>query len=287
MKTLRGLLTLVAALSVCAALSAARGAQEDREGVGQGLAERIQDLNLTDEQETKIADIRKECRPKIQEAAKELAGVGKEEMEKIHGVLTPDQRQKLQALREERKEHRAAGLAERIAHLRELDLTDAEMAQIADIRKECRPKIAKAMEGLRGILTDEQKKAREEGLKADKPRREVLASLNLTGEQKEKVETICKEVCSLVKEELEKIGDVLTAEQKEKLAELKDERRDRVRDRLACAVANSRELNLTDEQKAAIATIRTEFRPKVQEAGNKLRAAVRDEVAMILAVIKG
>jgi Spy/CpxP family protein refolding chaperone len=277
----------VAALSVCAALSAARGAQEDREGVGQGLAERIQDLNLTDEQETKIADIRKECRPKIQEAAKELAGVGKEEMEKIHGVLTPEQRQKLQALREERKEHRAAGLAERIAHLRELDLTDAEMAQIADIRKECRPKIAKAMEGLRGILTDEQKKAREEGLKADKPRREVLASLNLTGEQKEKVETICKEVCSLVKEELEKIGDVLTAEQKEKLAELKDERRDRVRDRLACAVANSRELNLTDEQKAAIATIRTEFRPKVQEAGNKLRAAVRDEVAMILAVIKG
>jgi Spy/CpxP family protein refolding chaperone len=277
----------VAALSVCAALSAARGAQEDREGVGQGLAERIQDLNLTDEQETKIADIRKESRPKIQEAAKELAGVGKEEMEKIHGVLTPDQRQKLQALREERKEHRAAGLAERIAHLRELDLTDAEMAQIADIRKECRPKIVKAMEGLRGILTDEQKKAREEGLKADKPRREVLASLNLTSEQKEKVETICKEVCSLVREELEKIGDVLTAEQKEKLAELKDERRDRARDRLACAIANSRELNLTDEQKAAIATIRTEFRPKVHEAGNKLRAAVRDEVAMILAVIKG
>ena len=29
------------------------------------LAERIQDLNLTDEQEAKIADIRKEFRPKV------------------------------------------------------------------------------------------------------------------------------------------------------------------------------------------------------------------------------
>ena len=106
MKTLRALLILVGALSVCAALSAARAAQENRNGVGEGLAERIQDLHLTDEQETKIADIQKEYSPKVEEAAKELSGLVKEEMEKIHPVLTPEQREKLQALRAERKEHR-------------------------------------------------------------------------------------------------------------------------------------------------------------------------------------
>jgi hypothetical protein len=48
-----------------------------------GLAERIQDLHLTDAQEAKIADLRKEYRPRIQQTGKELAGVVTEEVEKI------------------------------------------------------------------------------------------------------------------------------------------------------------------------------------------------------------
>jgi len=252
-----------------------------------GLAARIQDLNLTDEQETKIADIRKECRPKIEEATKELAGIVKDEVEKVRGVLTPEQREKLQALKDERKEHRFEGLAERMAHLKSLDLTDAEMSQIGDIRTEYRPKIEEALTRMRGILTDEQKKAREEGLKAGKSRREVRESLNLTDDQKAKFEAVCKDVCGLVKEEMGKIKDCLSDEQQAKLAELKDERKDRVRDRWACRIANMQELNLTDEQKNAIAEIRKEYRPKVQEAGNKLRAAVRDQMSMILDTIKG
>jgi Spy/CpxP family protein refolding chaperone len=251
------------------------------------ILERIQDLNLTDEQEAKIADIQKECRPKVEEAVKELAAFEKEEVGKIREVLTPEQRDKLQALREERKEHRLEGVAQACAHLKELDLTDAEMTQFADIRNEFRPKIMKALEGLKGMLNDEQRKAREEGLKAGKKHSEVIASLNLTSEQKEKCEAVHKEVGTLVREEMEKIRDALTAEQREKLPELKDERKDRVRDRLACRIANFSELNLSDEQKTKIAAIRTEFRPKVHEAGNKLRAAVRDEVEMIVKVVKG
>jgi Spy/CpxP family protein refolding chaperone len=287
MKTLRALLILVGALSVCAALSAARAAQENRNGVGEGLAERIQDLHLTDEQETKIADIQKEYSPKVEEAAKELSGLVKEEMEKIHPVLTPEQREKLQALRAERKEHRVEGLAAKLAHLKELDLTDAEMSQIQQIRNEFRPKIAKAMEGFKGILNDEQRKSREQSLLAGKKRREVLESLNLTAAQKEKAEEVGKEVRTTVREEMEKIRDVLSAEQQAKLVELKDERHDRARDRLASAIVNSRELNLSDEQKASIAKIRAEFRPKIHETGTKLRAAARNEMEMILAVIKG
>jgi Spy/CpxP family protein refolding chaperone len=285
MRMLCTILTLAAALAIAPRLFADEKSQAG--GGGEGLAAHVQDLNLTEEQETKIAEIRKEAKPKVEEATKDLAATVKEEVEKVRGVLTEDQKQKLQALKDERKEHRIEGLAARIAHLHSLDLTDSEIAQIQAIRQEYQPKIHKAMEGLRGILSDEQKKARAEGLKASKKRTEILASLNVSDEQKQKVEEIGKEVRTLVREEMEKMRDVLSAEQQEKLAELKDERHDRVRDRMACAIANFKSLDLTEDQKSQIAAIRTEFRPKVHEAGNKLRTAVREEVGAIVAVLKG
>ena len=284
MRPLSAVLTLVVAIFVCPRLCVA---QEAGQRAAEGLAERIQDLNLTDQQETKIEDIQKECRPKVEEAAKEVVGLVKEEVDKIREVLTPEQKTKLESLKEERKEQRAEGLASRIAHLKDLDLTDSEKAQIAEVRNEFRPKIVKAMEGFRGILNADQTKAREETLKAGKKRREILESLNLTAEQKEKAESVCKEVTGFVREEMEKIRDVLTAEQREKLGELKEERKDRVRNRWASRIANFQDLNLTDEQKTKIEAIRKEFRPKVHEAGNKLRGAVREEIDMILSVIKG
>jgi len=251
-----------------------------------GLVERLQDLNLTDEQEAKIADIRKEFRPKIQTAGKELAAVVKEEVEKVRGVLTPDQRTKLETLKEDRKEGRAERLSERLAHLQALDLTDAEMAQLAEIRKEFRPGFVKALGSLKGILTAEQQTAREEGLKAGKKRKEILASLNLTDEQKTKAEAVCKELRTLVREEMEKLREVLAQGQKEKLQDVKEEAKERVRDRMACRIANLKDLNLTDEQKNQIMEIRREYRPRVHEAGNRLRTAVREEVEMIINVLK-
>jgi Spy/CpxP family protein refolding chaperone len=286
MKILSVVLAVAVAVAVGTALPALQ-AKAEQKGAGVGLAERIQDLNLTDAQEAKIADIRNEYRPKVQEAGKALASVLREEVEKVQGVLTAQQRQKLQTLKEERAEHREDCLAHRIANLKDLDLTDAEMTQIGDIRKEYRPKVEKALEGLKGILTDAQRKTREEGLQAGKKRREIIASLNLTSEQKGKVEAVGKEVATLVRDELDKIRDVLTKEQQEKLQDLKEERHERVRDRMAHRIANLKDLNLTDEQKTKIADIRKEYRPKVHEVGNKLRAAVREEVEKILAVIKG
>jgi Spy/CpxP family protein refolding chaperone len=285
MRTLYAALTLAAAMGV-GSIGIADDTAKGRAN-GRGQDAQMQDLNLTSEQEAKIADIRKEAGPKVQEAAKELAALVKEEVEKVRHVLTPAQMQKLQALHDERKEDRAEGLAEKFAHLKELDLTDSEHTQIQDVRKEFQPKIVKALEGLRGILTDDQKKARSEALSAGKKHSELLASLKLTDEQKEKVPAIFKDLGTLVREETEKLLDVVGAEQKEKLAELKDERHERVRDRMACAIANFKSLELTEEQKTKIAEIRTEFRPKVHEAGNKLRAAVREEVGAIVAVLKG
>ena len=286
MRTLMAVVALALGTVACSTLPvAAEEKKEPREGGF--VVEWVQDLNLTDEQEAKIADIRKEFKPKVQEAAKDLGGIVKEEVEKIEGVLTAEQKEKLKAAKEERKEFRAERLAERVAHLEELDLTDAEVAKIAEIRKECRPKLVKAMEGLQGILNDDQKKAREQGLKDGKRRKEVLESLKLSDEQKEKVEAVCKELRTLVHEELTQMRDVLTDSQKEKLEEFKDERKERVRDRKAHMISTLKDLDLTDEQKTKIADIRKEYRPKVHEASNKLRATIREEAEAILAVIKG
>jgi Spy/CpxP family protein refolding chaperone len=279
MRNLITLVTVAVLLWLPATLSAQRKAE--------GLAERLQDLKLTDDQEAQIAAIRKECGPEVQKAAKELATVVREELTKVRAVLTAEQKEKLKDMKEERKEGRGERLAERMAHLRALDLTDAERTKIAAIRKEFRPKVVKVMKGLEGLLTADQKEARAEGLKAGKKRRQVIASLKLTDEQKGKVEAVGKEVCTLVHEELEKIRDVLTETQKEKLQAFKGERREHVRDRMAHRIAHLKSLNLTDEQVNKIAEIRREYRPKVQEAGNKLRAAIREEVHKIISAIKG
>jgi Spy/CpxP family protein refolding chaperone len=284
------IIALAVGIAVCAALPAAAQEKAAQQPAAGGLVERIQDLNLTDEQEAKIADIRQEYRPRVQEAAKDLATLVKGEVEKARGVLTDEQKTRLAALKEERPERperRAERLAERIAHLEQLDLTDAETAKITAIREEYRPKIAQALESLRGTLTDAQRQAREEALKAGKKRREVIASLNLTGDQKEKVEAVGKELRTLVREELEKMRDVLSAGQQQKLQEFNEERKEHVRDRMAHAIMNFKDLNLTAEQKTQLADIRQGCRPKVQEAGNKLRATVREEVEAIVAVLKG
>jgi Spy/CpxP family protein refolding chaperone len=288
MRNLCVLVSLMAAILACPRAARAQESKgEDREGVRERLAARVADLHLTDEQHTKIAEIRKDCRPKVKAAAEELATVVKEEVEKVQALLTPEQKEKLDSLKEERKEHRFEGVAERIAHLSDLDLTDAEIAQIGEIREEYRPKIEKVMKEMTDLLTDEQKKVREQGLKAGKSRREIRESLNLNDEQKAKLEAIGKELATVVKDELEKIKPILTVEQQEKLPELKEERKERVRDRWAHRIANLADLNLTDEQKTKIAEIRQEYRPKVHEAGNKLRAAAREEVAQILDVVRG
>jgi len=249
------------------------------------LVERIQELDLTDEQEAKIAEIQKAGRPKIEAAAKALAAVAKEEADKALAVLTPEQKEKAAAAKEERQELRAEGVSEKLARLQELDLSDAQIAQFQACRKECRPEIAKALEGLKGTLTPEQRKAREEALASGKKHREVLAALNLTPEQKEKVGAACKECCAAIKGELEKISGALTAQEKEKLADLKDERKENVRDRRVHRIANLRELELTAEQKEKLAEIRQEYRPKIHEAGNALRAAVRAELQAIAEVL--
>jgi Spy/CpxP family protein refolding chaperone len=274
------MVTLLLALSVGAIESAVAFGQERIVFIS------IQDLDVTDEQEAKIAEIRKEYQPKVEEAVKTFSGLVKEQVEKISAVLTEEQKQKIQQIKEERQERREKSLAHIIARLGELDLTDAEMAKIGEIRQEFRPKLENVTKQLEGLLSDAQKTARDEAVKAGKSRREFLSALSLTDDQQGKLRTVAKEASALVKEEMDKIRAVLTASQQATLDELRDERKEHVRDRMAHRIANLKDLNLTDDQKAKLDSIRQEYRPKVHDASNRLRGIIREEVEKIAAVIK-
>ena len=79
---------------------------------------------------------------------------------------------------------------------------------------------------------------------------------------------------------------VLNPEQQEKIEAMKEDRREQVRDRLAFRIANLKELALMDQQVSQIKAIRAEYRPRVQEAGNRVRATVRDEIAAVVTVLR-
>ena len=289
MRTTQAVVALVLALSLGTAVALTQVVTE-RPAFGTAdakvLVVEIQDIGLTDEQEARIAAIRKEYRPKIEENAKELKTLATEEVDRIRNTFTPEQRSKIPEILAERKEFKEESLAQAIAGLKELDLTEAELAKIAEIRKEFRPRMEEAEKQLDGVLTDAQKQARKEAIKAGKTRREVLQAINLTSEQRAELENNATELKDLVGNELAKIQGVLSTEQKETLQDLRAERKETVRDRLAHAIANRRDLNLTEQQKDSLMNIRQEFRPKIQEVGDRLRTSIGEEVGKIVAVLK-
>jgi Spy/CpxP family protein refolding chaperone len=285
MRTLSGCFAVLVMLSVCPCLCADdKTSGDSKDDVA--TTEKIQDLNLTDEQEAKIAEIRKEYRSKIAEATKDLATRVNEEVAKLRDVLTPEQKDNLKEQKDDRHEWKEHGLAEQLAHLTELDLTGAEIAKIEEIRKEYRPKIEMSTKKMAGILTDEQMKTRVQAVLADKSRREIRQGLNLTEEQKSKIDEASKDLTKEVREMMEKIREVLHEEEQAKPSDPKEEREERVRDRMARKIANLAALSLTDEQKTKMSDIRQEYRPKVQDAGNRLRALLTAELEAIIGVLK-
>jgi len=108
---------------------------------------------------------------------------------------------------------------------RDLNLTDEQKAKVDDLRKELGPKFAEIQKKREGVLTDENKKARDEAVKAARdagksPEEAYRAGRNavkLTDEQIAKMKEIQKEAGALEKDRLEKFKAVLTPEQKEQL----------------------------------------------------------------------
>ena len=110
-----------------------------------------------------------------------------------------------------------------------LNLSDAQKAKLADLRKEYEPKFKANHEKMESILTAEQKKARDEAVKAaiaaGKKGKEIFdaagAAMKLTDDQKTKMADAWKQAGALFKEFGEKFRAFLTPEQKEKLDKMR------------------------------------------------------------------
>jgi Spy/CpxP family protein refolding chaperone len=114
--------------------------------------------------------------------------------------------------------------------VKQLNLTEEQKAKVKDLKKEYGPKLKEAGQKAASILTAEQKKARDEAIKAAKAAnkkvnpKELNEVMKLTDEQKTKMDAARKEAQALAKEVNDKIMEILTPEQKEQLKTLKQKK---------------------------------------------------------------
>jgi len=158
-------------------------------------------VKLTDEQKAKMKEAMKPLR--------------KELHEKVMAILTPEQQGQLKAKMAAHKHHGHGPWG----MLKGLNLSDEQKAKVKELRKEYQPRFKEAAGS---VLTTEQKKARDDAVKAAKDAgkkgREVFlaarSAVKLTDEQKAKM----KEAITPVRKEFrEKIKAILTPEQQEQL----------------------------------------------------------------------
>lgn len=115
---------------------------------------------------------------------------------------------------------------------RGIDLTAEQKEKLQEIQKELGPKFAEIRKEMSGILTEEQKAAREEAMKkareAGKRGREMFQAaqeaVKLTDEQKTKMAEVRKKMEEFGKQFREKALAVLTPEQKEIIKKRESER---------------------------------------------------------------
>jgi Spy/CpxP family protein refolding chaperone len=121
------------------------------------------------------------------------------------------------------KHQRHGATGDGMQWLDSLKLTDEQKAKVDEVKKEFAPKMEAATKKMQEVLTEDQKKARDEGMKAareaGKTGRDVwqagLAATKLTDEQKTKMAEATKEMTSVTTERREKIMAILTPEQQE------------------------------------------------------------------------
>ena len=149
MKSARIALTLVIALLIASPLMADGPKKEKKATDKCPAASRIdpmlKGLSLTDEQKTKIGEIKKEYSPKLAEAAKKME------------VLTPDQKQArenaVKAAKDAGKKGKEVGEAARAA----VTLTDEQKATRKAAGKDMKALAKEMTDKVMAVLTDDQK----------------------------------------------------------------------------------------------------------------------------------
>jgi Spy/CpxP family protein refolding chaperone len=208
---IRGL-GLVVLLGMATGLSAADKEKQPKGETARPTApgglEMLKGLDLSPEQQAKVEQLRDELAPKL-----------KEVWQKISDILTDEQKkaraEAFQAAQEAGKKGRELQKAVDAA----LKLSDEQKPQIAEIRKEADHLNREFREKVITLLNPAQKEKLE---KRNAPRLwqfEVLKGLELTTDQKAKLEKLQKEFLPKIQQALRKMDSVLTDEQRKARAE--------------------------------------------------------------------
>jgi len=109
-----------------------------------------------------------------------------------------------------------------------MDLSADQKDKLETLKKEYAPKFKALREKSEKILTDDQKKARDEAMKAAREAKpddrraaygKIRDAVKLTDDQKKETESVMKDVRALFEEVQPKVSEILTDEQKAKLKE--------------------------------------------------------------------
>jgi Spy/CpxP family protein refolding chaperone len=187
--------------------------------------------------------------------------------------------------------HPGRNWIDRLETLKGLNLTDDQKAKLEEFKKEYGPKFKEARQKMDGILTADQKKARAETRKADlaagkkgpEVRKDVQAATKLTDDQKAAMADARKALGALHKELHGKVVAILTPEQQEQLKKLHAGNRPH---RPAGSGGEMlKGLNLTDDQKAKVKVVMTEYGPKIKDARQKVQALRKEVHEKVVALL--
>lgn len=133
--------------------------------------------------------------------------------------------------KKKKKKGRKAPVAVKVP--KSIVLTVDQKKQVAAINKEFGPKLAEIQKAVNGVISKEQrqarnaanKKAKADGVKGKARNVAIQAALNLTDEQKVKMKELTKQRQDLQKAARGKFVAILTAEQKAKLPKKKGKKK--------------------------------------------------------------
>ncbi|HLQ47138.1 MAG TPA: hypothetical protein VK137_20510 [Planctomycetaceae bacterium] len=116
---------------------------------------------------------------------------------------------------------------------KDIELTAEQKTKVAELEKEFGPKMKELREKLDKVLTDAQKKARQDvfkeaktsGKKGKELRQAVKDATKASDEQQKQIDEVEKQIVDLRKQILEKVKPILTDEQKAKLPKRPIERK--------------------------------------------------------------
>jgi exonuclease VII small subunit len=154
-------------LSVCVGLPLAASAQEKGKGkkknapkiptVSSQAFALPMDIELSDEQKTKLAELKKELTPKLEEVQK-----------KVDAVYTDEQKKAREEAFTKARADGKKGKDLKAAYESSVSLTDEQKKQLAAAEKEVAAALKTARDKVLSLLTDEQKSKIRGGKKKDK-----------------------------------------------------------------------------------------------------------------------